>query len=70
MPLRDHLRPPLDDQRPWDGFHATWPVTIVALLGHAHVRTTMIDKPVLNRAGRAVRSPLDRLGGAGESGAM
>src|SRR5271168_2404584 len=32
MPLRDHFRPPLDDQRHWEGFHATWPVMIVALL--------------------------------------
>ena len=32
MPLRDHFRPPLDDERHWEGFHATWPVMIVALL--------------------------------------
>jgi hypothetical protein len=32
MPLRDHFRPPLDDMRHWEGFHATWPVMIVALL--------------------------------------
>jgi hypothetical protein len=32
MPLRDHCRPPLDDVRHWEGFHATWPVMIVALL--------------------------------------
>ena len=32
MPLRDHFRPPLDDLRHWEGFHATWPVMIVALL--------------------------------------
>jgi hypothetical protein len=32
MPLRDHFRPPLDDMRHWEGFHATWPVSIVALL--------------------------------------
>lgn len=30
--LRDHFRPPLDDQRHWEGFHATWPVMIVAQL--------------------------------------
>jgi hypothetical protein len=34
MPLRDHFRPPLDDLRHWEGFHATWPVMIVALLRH------------------------------------
>src|SRR5579862_8525136 len=32
MPLRDHFRPPLDEQRHWEGFHATWPVMIVAQL--------------------------------------
>jgi hypothetical protein len=32
MPLRDHFRPPLGDLRHWEGFHATWPVMIVALL--------------------------------------
>src|SRR6266550_395897 len=32
MPLRDHFRPPLDDLRHWEGFHATWPVMIVDLL--------------------------------------
>jgi len=30
--LRDHFRPPLDDLRHWEGFHATWPVMIVAQL--------------------------------------
>ena len=32
MPLRDHFRPPLDNRRHWEGFHATWPVMIVSLL--------------------------------------
>jgi hypothetical protein len=32
MPLRDHFRPPLDALLPWEGFHATWPVMIVARL--------------------------------------
>ena len=32
MPLLDHFRPPLDNLRHWEGFHATWPVMIVALL--------------------------------------
>jgi hypothetical protein len=32
MPLRDHFRPPLDNLRHWEGFHATWPVMIVACL--------------------------------------
>jgi hypothetical protein len=32
MPLRDHFRPPLETLLPWEGFHATWPVMIVARL--------------------------------------
>jgi hypothetical protein len=32
MPLRDHFRPPLDSVLPREGFHATWPVMIVARL--------------------------------------
>jgi hypothetical protein len=32
MPLRDHFRSPLDDMRHWEGFHAGWPMIIVALL--------------------------------------
>lgn len=34
MPLRDHFHAPLDAVRHWEGFHATWPVMIVALLRH------------------------------------
>jgi Protein of unknown function (DUF4058) len=32
MPLRDHFRPPLDDQTSWEGFHGQWPAMIVAAL--------------------------------------
>ena len=35
--------------------------TIQELLGHQDVRTTMIYTHVLNRGGRGVYSPLDRL---------
>jgi integron integrase len=34
--------------------------TVPELLGHASVDTTMVDTPVRNRGGRAVRSPADR----------
>ena len=37
--------------------------TIQELLGHSSVRTTMIYTHVLNRGGRGVRSPADRLSG-------
>lgn len=32
MPLRDHFRPPLDDEYHWEAMHATWPVMIVGSL--------------------------------------
>jgi hypothetical protein len=32
MPLRDHFRPPLDDQTSWEGFHGQWPAMIVMAL--------------------------------------
>jgi hypothetical protein len=32
MPLRDHFRPPLDNMRHWEGFHAQWPSEIVRAL--------------------------------------
>ncbi|HET6881377.1 MAG TPA: DUF4058 family protein [Pirellulales bacterium] len=28
MPLHDHFRPPLDNERHWEAMHATWPVMI------------------------------------------
>lgn len=32
MPLRDHVRPPLDDETSWEGLHGAWPTVIVMAL--------------------------------------
>jgi hypothetical protein len=32
MPLRDHFRPPLDDETSWEPFHGAWPTLIVMAL--------------------------------------
>jgi hypothetical protein len=32
MPLRDHFRPPLDNETSWEGLHGGWPMMIVAHL--------------------------------------
>ena len=29
MPLRDHFRPPLDDETSWEGLHGQWPAMMV-----------------------------------------
>lgn len=32
MPLRDHFRPPLDDEHSWDALHGGWPMVIATAL--------------------------------------
>jgi hypothetical protein len=32
MPLRDHFRPPLDEDRSWEELHGGWPMMLVATL--------------------------------------
>ena len=51
MPLRDHFRSPLDDLRHWEGFHATWPVMIVALLRRQLPRGYFAEPRVHSGAG-------------------
>jgi len=32
MPLRDHFRPPLSNERSWDELNGGWPMTIATAL--------------------------------------
>jgi hypothetical protein len=62
MPLRDHFRPPLDDLRHWEGFHATWPVMMVASLedrlpnGYFAEPTVRLDSTFVSKASNAMSS--------------
>lgn len=44
MPLRDHFRPPLDDETAWEGFHGQWPAMIVLSLS-AHLPRGYVAAP-------------------------
>lgn len=54
MPLRDHFRPPLDGMRHWEGFHATWPVMIVALLRRTLPRRYFAEPRIHTGASAAI----------------
>ncbi len=44
MPLRDHFRPPLDEETSWEGLHGGWPMMIVAGLAR-HLPPRYIAAP-------------------------
>jgi integrase len=61
LPLQTERQPKLLDslrEALRDGYDIR---TVQELLGHKDVRTTMIYTHVLNRGGKGVRSPADRL---------
>src|SRR5438270_3849668 len=50
MPLRDHFRSPLDDQRHWEGFHGQWPAMLVLDLARRLPRRYFAEPRVHPRA--------------------
>jgi hypothetical protein len=46
MPLRDHFRPPLSDERSWEGFHGGWPMMIAAALNRSLPRRFVAEPQV------------------------
>src|SRR5438445_7435306 len=64
MPLRDHFRPPLDELRHWEGFYATWPVMIVALLRRKLPRRYFAEPRV--HSGSSAEIDVATFEGAGE----
>ena len=54
MPLRDHFHPPLDNLRHWEGFHATWPVMIVAsLAGNCRAAISLSHESIREQVSRS-----------------
>jgi hypothetical protein len=52
MPLHDHFRPPLSDQRPWEGFHSAWATFIAHQLNNGVLPAEYYAMPLLEVAGR------------------
>jgi Protein of unknown function (DUF4058) len=46
MPLRDHFRPPLSEERSWEGFHGGWPMMIAAALNRSLPRRFVAEPQV------------------------
>ncbi|HBI43624.1 MAG TPA: hypothetical protein DDY78_12360 [Planctomycetales bacterium] len=56
MPLRDHFRPPLDDETQWEGFHGGWPMMIVAAV--CCFRFPVISSPFLGHPSSLLGGPV------------
>jgi hypothetical protein len=52
MPLRDHFRPPLSVQRPWDGVHSAWATTIATSLNRDLLPADYFAMPQVTVGGR------------------
>lgn len=52
MPLRDHFRPPLSVERPWDGVHSAWASAIAAMLNRDLLPADYFAMPQVTVGGR------------------
>lgn len=52
MPLRDHFRPPLSVERPWDGIHSAWASAIASLLNRDLLPADYFAMPQVTAGGR------------------
>jgi hypothetical protein len=50
MPMRDHVRSPLDERRSWGGLHGQWPAMIVMRLNR-HLPQRYVAEPQVHLAG-------------------
>jgi hypothetical protein len=49
MPLRDHFRPPLSDDWPWEGIHSAWANAIASHLNHGILPPNYYALPLIKR---------------------
>jgi hypothetical protein len=50
MPLLDHFRPPLSEQRHWEGFHSTWATVIAQQLNDELLPSGFFAEPLVRWA--------------------